>query len=77
VAVPHLARGLLRTSDHRVLVPAVILVGGIVALAAGLVAQLPGTERTLPLNAVTSLIGAPVVVVILLRLRRSTQAVAA
>lgn len=75
VAVPHMARGLLRTSDHRMLVPAVVLVGGVVALAAGLVAQLPGTDRTLPLNAVTSLIGAPVVVVILLRLRRQSQAV--
>jgi iron complex transport system permease protein len=75
VAVPHLARGILRTSDHRLLVPAVVLVGSVVALAAGLLAQLPGTDRTLPLNAVTSLIGAPVVVAILLRLRRQAQAV--
>jgi hypothetical protein len=77
VAVPHLARGVLRTSDHRILIPGVLLMGGIVALAAGLVAQLPGTDRTLPLNAVTSLIGAPVVVAILLRLRRASQAVSA
>jgi iron complex transport system permease protein len=75
VAVPHLTRGLLRTSDHRLLVPAVVLVGAAVALAAGLVAQLPGSDRTLPLNAVTSLVGAPVVVGILLRLRRQAQAV--
>lgn len=75
VAVPHLARGLLRTSDHRLLVPTVVLVGGIVALAAGLVAQLPGRDATLPLNAVTSLIGAPVVVALLLRLRHASQAV--
>ncbi len=71
VAVPHLARGLLHTADHRVLVPAVVLLGGVVALAAGLVAQLPSSEATLPLNAVTSLLGAPVVVAVLLRLRRS------
>lgn len=75
VAVPHMARGLLRTSDHRVLVPAVILLGSATALLAGLVAQLPGQDATLPLNAVTSLIGAPVVVAILLRLRRSAQGV--
>lgn len=76
VAVPHMARGLLRTSDHRLLVPAVVVVGAVVALAAGLVAQLPGQDATLPLNAVTSLIGAPVVVALLLRLRHASQAVA-
>jgi iron complex transport system permease protein len=75
VAVPHLARGLLRTSDHRLLVPATVLCGALVALAAGLLAQLPGQDATLPLNAVTALIGAPVVVAILLRLRRASQAV--
>lgn len=75
VAVPHMARGLLRSSDHRLLVPTVMVVGGIVALAAGLVAQLPGQDATLPLNAVTSLVGAPVVVAILLRLRHAAQAV--
>jgi iron complex transport system permease protein len=75
VAVPHLARGLLRTSDHRVVMPATILAGAIVALAAGLVAQLPGSDASLPLNAVTSLLGAPVVVAVLLRLRRAGQGV--
>lgn len=75
VAVPHLTRGLLRNSDHRVLVPGVMLVGAIVALLAGLVALLPGRDAALPLNAVTALIGAPVVVAILLRMRRSAQAV--
>lgn len=75
VAVPHMARGLLRSSDHRLLMPTVMVVGGIVALAAGLVAQLPGQDATLPLNAVTSLVGAPVVVAILLRLRHASQAV--
>jgi iron complex transport system permease protein len=75
VAVPHITRGVLRTSDHRVLVPGVVLVGAIVALLAGLIAQLPGSDATLPLNAVTSLVGAPVVVTVLLRLRRSATAV--
>jgi iron complex transport system permease protein len=75
VAVPHLARGLLRTSDHRLVVPGTILAGAAVALAAGLLAQLPGSDASLPLNAVTSLLGAPVVVAILLRLRRAGQGV--
>ena len=75
VAAPHMTRGLLRSSDHRLLVPGVVLLGATIALLAGLVAQLPGTDATLPLNAVTSLIGAPVVVLILLRMRRSSRAV--
>ncbi len=70
VAIPHLARGLFRTSDHRVLTPAVILCGGMLALAAEIVAQLPGISSVLPLNAVTALIGAPVVLSVLLRRRR-------
>ena len=70
VAIPHLARGLFRTSDHRVLAPAVILCGGMLALAAEIVAQLPGLSSVLPLNAVTALIGAPVVLSVLLRRRR-------
>ena len=67
IAVPHLCRGLLGTSDHRVLVPAVVLMGGAVALVAQIVSLLPGSAGVLPLNAVTSLIGAPVVVAVLLR----------
>jgi iron complex transport system permease protein len=71
IAVPHLCRGLLRTSDHRVLVPAVVLMGGSVALAAQIVSLLPGNAGIIPLNAVLSLVGAPVVVSVLLRGRRS------
>ena len=74
IAVPHLCRGLLGTSDHRVLVPAVVLMGGIVALAAQIVSLLPGSAGVLPLNAVTSLMGAPVVVVVLVRGRRGALA---
>jgi iron complex transport system permease protein len=69
VAVPHLCRGLFNTSDHRVLAPGTILLGGIVALVTDMIAQLPGSERVLPLNAVTSLIGAPVVAWVILRRR--------
>lgn len=74
IAVPHLGRILLRTSDHRQLVPAVTVLGAIVALLADLIAQAPGTEIALPLNAVTALIGAPVVVTIILRRRHVMEA---
>jgi iron complex transport system permease protein len=70
IAVPHLCRGLLGTSDHRVLVPAVVVMGSGVALVAQMVSLLPGSAGVLPLNAVTSLMGAPVVVAVLLRSRR-------
>ncbi|MBK7897204.1 MAG: iron ABC transporter permease [Candidatus Promineifilaceae bacterium] len=69
VAVPHLCRSLFGTSNHRLLIPASILLGGIVALVADLLAQLPGSQITLPLNAVTALIGAPVVTWVILRQR--------
>jgi iron complex transport system permease protein len=67
IAVPHLCRALLRSADHRVLVPACALLGATVALLADLVAQAPGASVVLPLNAITALIGAPVVVWIILR----------
>jgi iron complex transport system permease protein len=69
LAVPHLCRGLFRTADHRILIPACLLLGGSLSLAADLAARLPGGNRALPLNAVTALIGAPVVIWILLRRR--------
>jgi iron complex transport system permease protein len=74
IAVPHLCRGLLGSSDHRVLVPAVVLMGAAVALVAQIVSLLPGSAGVLPLNAVTSLMGAPVVVAVLLRSRRGAFA---
>lgn len=67
IAVPHLCRGLLGTSDHRLLVPGAILIGAIVALVATLIAETPGNNLVLPLNAVTALIGAPVVIAVVLR----------
>ena len=69
VAVPHLGRSLINTSDHRQLVPATLLLGGIVALIADMIAQLPGSQTILPLNAVTALIGAPVITWVILRRR--------
>ena len=69
LAVPHLCRGMFRTADHRILIPASVLMGAGLALASDLATGLPGRDRALPLNAVTALIGAPVVIWILLRRR--------
>lgn len=67
MAVPHLSRWLFKTEDHRILFPATLLFGAAVALACDLIARLPGTEWVLPLNAVTALLGAPVVLWIILK----------
>ena len=70
LAVPHLARTLFRSSDHRVLMPATVLIGSTLALACNLIARMPGFEVALPLNSVTALIGAPVVASVLFRKRK-------
>ena len=62
LAVPHLTRLVFNTSDHKILIPAVALSGAVIMLFCDVVAQLPGSENVLPINAVTSLIGAPVVI---------------
>jgi iron complex transport system permease protein len=67
IAVPHLGRAWFQTSDHRILIPASILIGGIVALIAALIAEVPGSSAILPLNAITALFGAPVVISVILR----------
>ena len=65
LATPHVARGLFRTADHRVLVPASIVTGSCLALLCDVITRLPGVHGMLPLNAVTSLLGAPVVLWVL------------
>lgn len=67
IAAPHLARAAFRTSDHRVLIPAVMLLGAGLAVAADLIATLPGSRLVLPLNAVTALFGAPMVIAVIVR----------
>ena len=67
LAVPHICRGLFHTSDHRVLLPASLFAGASLARVCNLVARLPGFEGALPINSVTSLIGAPVALYVLLR----------
>ncbi len=67
LAVPHLCRAIFRTSDHRILMPATLLVGAALALACNLIARMPGFEGALPVNSVTALVGAPVVASVLFR----------
>lgn len=73
IAIPHLCRSLFNTSDHRALVPGTILMGAIIALFASLIAEVPGDTLILPLNAVTALIGAPVVIMVIIRGRNLQQ----
>ncbi|CAI8407123.1 MAG: Hemin transport system permease protein HmuU [Flavobacteriaceae bacterium] len=70
LAVPHLTRQFIKTSNHFVLIPAVALSGAILMLVCDTIAQLPGTVYTLPINAITSLVGAPVVIWLLVRKRK-------
>jgi iron complex transport system permease protein len=70
VAVPHIARNLFKTSNHKILIPAIILIGAAVSMAASLIAQLPGSQLVLPINVVTSLFGAPFVVWVVLKRKR-------
>ena len=69
LAVPHIARLLLTTDNHRVLLPATILCGAVVALICNLICFLPGESGVIPLNAVTPLIGAPVIIYVIARKR--------
>lgn len=70
LAVPHLIRQVIPVNDHRILLPAVIMGGAILMLLCDIAAQMPGSQFTLPINAITSLIGAPVVIWLLVRKRK-------
>lgn len=71
LAVPHLSRAIFQTSDHRILMPSSLLVGGALALVCNLIARMPGFEGALPVNSVTALVGAPVVASVLFRKRKN------
>lgn len=72
LVIPHLTRMAFGTANHRVLLPGVVLLGALLALVCAIIGQVPGTEIVLPINAVTSLVGAPVVIAVLLRSRRGS-----
>ena len=69
IAVPHIARSVLGTSDHRILIPASLIIGAMLMLACDIIAQLPGSQITLPINAITALLGSPIVVWVILKNR--------
>lgn len=71
LAVPHLCRTIFVSSDHRILMPAVTLTGASLALFCSLIARLPGFEGALPINSVTALIGAPIVIFVLFGKRKN------
>jgi len=70
LAIPHITRQVFNTSNHKILLPAVFLFGAIIMLICDSIAQLPTSDYTLPINAITSLIGAPVVIWLLVRKRK-------
>lgn len=70
LAVPHLTRQIFDTTDHKILVPAVLIYGAIIMLLCDTLAQLPNSASVLPINAVTSIVGAPVVIWLLVRKKR-------
>ena len=70
LAVPHITKLVFKTSNHKILIPAVALLGAIILLICDMIAQLPTSEFTLPINAVTSLFGAPVVIWLLVRKKK-------
>ncbi|MBR1505158.1 MAG: iron ABC transporter permease [Prevotella sp.] len=71
LAVPHLARALFRTSDHRILMPTTALCGALLALVCNFIARMPGFEGALPVNSVTALVGAPVIASVIFGRRKN------
>ena len=70
LAVPHLTRQVFHTTDHKILIPAVLCCGAILMLICDTIAQLPGSMSVLPINAITSIFGAPVVIWLLVRKKK-------
>jgi iron complex transport system permease protein len=70
LAVPHLTRLLINTTNHRILIHGVLVMGASVMLFCDTVAQLPGSAYVLPINAITALIGAPVVIWVIVRAKK-------
>lgn len=70
LAIPHITRQVFNTSNHKILLPAVFVFGAIIMLICDSIAQIPTSDYTLPINAITSLIGAPIVIWLLVRKRK-------
>jgi iron complex transport system permease protein len=67
LAVPHLSRMIFKTSEHKIVLPGLILVGIAIALACNIISKVPGFDQAIPINTVTSLFGAPLVVYFILK----------
>lgn len=67
IAIPHLSRNLFKTSNHNILIPSVILIGAIFMLICDIFSQLPGSSSTLPINSVSAIFGAPIVIWIIMK----------
>lgn len=73
LAVPHLARILFMTSDHRILIPGTILTGGALMLLSDIISQMPWSDNVLPVNSITALIGIPVVIWVIMHNRKYSE----
>ncbi len=70
LAVPHMTKLVFKTSDHKTLLPAVAIIGAMTMLLSDTIAQLPNSVYTLPINAITSIFGAPIVIWLLVRKKK-------
>ncbi len=73
IAVPHLTRSLLNTSDHKILVPSCLLFGAALLLFCDIISQVPGSSTVLPVNAITAMVGSPIVIWVIVK-RRNLKA---
>lgn len=67
IVVPHIARMIFSSSDHRILIPGTLVLGAVAMIISDIISQLPGSQQVLPINSVTSMLGVPVVIWIILR----------
>jgi len=72
IAVPHIARIVFKSANHKILLPGTMIIGGIVLLLSDIISQLPGSEKTLPINSITALVGIPIVIWIIIRNQKIT-----
>ena len=71
LAVPHIGRLMLRSDNHRTLMPVTLLCGAVIALLCNLLSSIPGNRGLIPLNAITPVIGAPVILYVLIKQRNN------
>lgn len=70
VAIPHLARGLFKTTNHNTLIKASILIGALILLICDIISQLPGSYNVIPINSISSIFGAPIIIWIIVKNKR-------